>query len=95
MGIVAGFADANLYLNQLPDAYKEPYSTALAAQMKRLGYKSDFGNAGPSSWKKSENLHWPKALMLFMAKGIWPVKAAMSGVAMTEILPGCLGAYPG
>ena len=52
MGVITGFAEANLYLNTLPEAYKEPYSTALAPQMKRLGYRADFWYAGPASWEK-------------------------------------------
>lgn len=69
MGIVAGFADANLYLNQLPDAYQEPYSTALAAQMKRLGYKSDFWYAGPSSWEKIREFTLAQGFDAFYGKG--------------------------
>jgi Phosphoglycerol transferase and related proteins, alkaline phosphatase superfamily len=52
MGITTGMADANLYLNYLPESYKEPYSTSLAPQMKRLGYTADFWYAGPASWEK-------------------------------------------
>lgn len=52
MGVLTGLAEANLYLNYLPESYKEPYATALAPQMKRLGYTTDFWYAGPSSWEK-------------------------------------------
>lgn len=52
MGIVTGLAEANLYLTYLPESYKEPYSTAIAPQMKRLGYKPRFWYAGPASWEK-------------------------------------------
>jgi len=52
MGIVAGMADANLYLTYLPESYKEPYATAIAPQMKKLGYKTRFWYAGPNSWEK-------------------------------------------
>jgi len=52
LGILTGFPDANLYLNTLPEAYKEPYSTALAPQVKRLGYAVDFWYAGPASWER-------------------------------------------
>ena len=52
MGIVTGLADANLYLTYLPESYKEPYSTAIAPQMKELGYKARFWYAGPNSWEK-------------------------------------------
>lgn len=52
MGILTGLAEANLYLNYLPESYREPYETALAPQMKRLGYAADFWYAGPASWEK-------------------------------------------
>ncbi|MBC8015102.1 MAG: sulfatase-like hydrolase/transferase, partial [Sporomusaceae bacterium] len=52
MGILTGMADANLYLTYLPESYKEPYSTAIAPQMKELGYKARFWYAGPNSWEK-------------------------------------------
>ncbi len=52
MGIVTGLADANLYLTYLPESYKEPYATAIAPQMKKLGYKARFWYAGPNSWEK-------------------------------------------
>lgn len=52
MGIVTGMADANLYLTYLPESYKEPYGTAIAPQMKKLGYKARFWYAGPNSWEK-------------------------------------------
>lgn len=52
MGTLTGLADVNMYLNYLPESYKEPYDTALAPQMKRLGYSADFWYAGPASWEK-------------------------------------------
>ena len=52
MGVLTGLAEANLYLNYLPESYKEPYTTALAPQMKRLGYTADCWYAGPASWEK-------------------------------------------
>jgi len=52
MGIVTGLAEANLYLTYLPESYKEPYATAIAPQMKKLGYKACFWYAGPNSWEK-------------------------------------------
>jgi phosphoglycerol transferase MdoB-like AlkP superfamily enzyme len=52
LGVVTGLTDVNLYLNYLPEAYQEPFSTAIAPQMKRLGYQPRFWYAGPSSWEK-------------------------------------------
>jgi phosphoglycerol transferase MdoB-like AlkP superfamily enzyme len=55
MGIVTGLAEVNLYANYLPESYKEPYATALAPQVKRLGYKTDFWYAGPASWERIQD----------------------------------------
>ncbi|WP_196603251.1 LTA synthase family protein [Pectinatus haikarae] len=54
MGTVTNFADANLYLTTMVDKMKEPYSTATAPQMKKLGYAPNFYYAGPSSWENIE-----------------------------------------
>lgn len=51
MGLVTGFADANLYLTTMPEAYEAPYSTAIAPQLQRLGYQAKFWYAGPTSWE--------------------------------------------
>ena len=50
-GVVTGLADANLYLTTMPEAYKEPYPTAAAPQMKRLGYTTSFWYPGPPAWE--------------------------------------------
>lgn len=52
MGIITGFTDANLYLNYLPQTYEQPYPTAIAPQMQKVGYQPKFWYAGPSSWEK-------------------------------------------
>lgn len=51
-GVVAGFADANLYLTTMPEAFREPYPTAGAPQMERLGYRTHFWYAGPATWER-------------------------------------------
>ncbi|WP_196591163.1 LTA synthase family protein [Pectinatus frisingensis] len=51
MGVVTGFADANLYLTTMVDKMQQPYSTAIAPQLKKLGYTTKFYYAGPSSWE--------------------------------------------
>jgi phosphoglycerol transferase MdoB-like AlkP superfamily enzyme len=51
-GIVTGFADANLYLTTMPEAFAAPYPTASAPQMERLGYGTNFWYAGPSTWER-------------------------------------------
>ncbi len=69
MGIVTGLAEANLYLNYLPESYKEPYSTALAPQMKRLGYTADFWYAGPTSWEKVRDFSLAQGFDAFYGMG--------------------------
>ncbi|MDD4599663.1 MAG: sulfatase-like hydrolase/transferase [Negativicutes bacterium] len=55
-GIVTGLAEVNLYPNYHPETYKQPYATAIAAQMKKLGYKTYFWYGGFSSWQKIKEL---------------------------------------
>jgi len=69
MGIVAGMADANLYLTYLPESYKEPYSTAIAPQMKQLGYKARFWYAGPNSWEKVKDFSLAQGFDEFYGMG--------------------------
>jgi len=69
MGVITGLTDANLYQNYLPESYKEPYSTALAPQMKRLGYMTDFWYAGPASWEKIKDFSLAQGFDAFYGMG--------------------------
>ena len=51
-GVVTGFADANLYLTTMPEAFQEPYPTASAPQFQKLGYTTNFWYAGPATWER-------------------------------------------
>ncbi len=51
-GVVTGFADANLYLTTMPEAFAAPYPTASAPQLARLGYRTNFWYAGPATWER-------------------------------------------
>ena len=51
-GVVTGFADANLYLTTMPEAFEGPYPTAGAPQMEKLGYRTRFWYAGPATWER-------------------------------------------
>jgi len=51
-GVVTGFADANLYLTTMPEAFAAPYPTASAPQLAKLGYQTNFWYAGPSTWER-------------------------------------------
>lgn len=50
--VVSGLSDVSLYPNYHPESYKEPYSTAIAPQFKKLGYKTNFWYGGVSSWER-------------------------------------------
>ncbi|HWR45965.1 LTA synthase family protein [Sporomusa sp.] len=69
MGVVTGLAEANLYLNYLPESYQEPYATSLAPQMKRLGYTADFWYAGPTSWEKVKDFTLAQGFDSFYGMG--------------------------
>ena len=51
-GIITEFPEVNLTPNYQPESYKAPYATALALQMKKLGYKTSFWYGGFSSWQR-------------------------------------------
>ncbi|MDU2064428.1 MAG: sulfatase-like hydrolase/transferase [Sporomusaceae bacterium] len=72
MGVLTGFPDVNLYLNCLPEAYGGPFSTAIAPQMKRLGYKAEFWYAGPSSWEKIKDFTLAQGFDRFYGSGDYP-----------------------
>lgn len=55
-GIITGLAEVNLYPNYQPESYKKPYATAIAAQMKKLGYTTFFWYGGFSSWQKIKDI---------------------------------------
>lgn len=51
-GIVTGLADVNLATNYQSESYKEPYATAIAPQLKKLGYKTNFWYGGFTTWER-------------------------------------------
>lgn len=50
--IISGLSDVNVYPNHQAESYRSIYATALAPQMKRLGYKTCFWYAGFSAWER-------------------------------------------
>ncbi len=68
-GIVAGLADANLYLTTLPQSFKAPYLTAAAPQIKNLGYETNFFYAGPSTWEKISDFVTAQGFENFYGEG--------------------------
>ena len=69
MGVLTGFADANLYLTQMPEAYKQPYQTAIAHQIGKLGYRANFWYAGPSSWENVREFSLAQGFKAFYSSG--------------------------
>lgn len=50
--VAGGLSDVGLYPNYHPESFKEPYSTAIAPQMEKLGYITKFWYGGASSWER-------------------------------------------
>lgn len=69
MGVVSGLAEVNLYLTYLPEAYQGPFSTAIAPQIQRLGYKPSFWYAGPSSWERVRDFAMAQGFAAFHSRG--------------------------
>lgn len=72
IGVVTGLPDVNLYLNYLPEAYQGPFSTAIAPQLKRLGYQARFWYAGPSTWEKVKDFTLAQGFDDFHGRGDFP-----------------------
>ena len=77
-GIVTGLADANLYLTTMPESFKEPYPTAIAPQMEKLGYATSFWYAGPATWERVGAFTTAQGFQHFYSRGDMPENAAGS-----------------
>ena len=77
-GIVTGLADANLYLTTMPESFKEPYVTAFAPQMAKLGYATNFWYAGPASWERIGAFTQAQGFQHFYGRGDLPEEATGS-----------------
>jgi len=69
MGLVTGFADANLYLTTMPEAFAAPYPTAAAPILRRLGYTPHFWYAGPTSWERVQDFALAQGFASFAGRG--------------------------
>lgn len=97
-GIVAGLADANLYLTTMPEAFAAPYPTASAPVMERLGYATYFWYAGPASWERIGDFVTAQGYDHFRSRGdisassgnVWGVEdedlyaAVLAGISAEE-----------
>lgn len=68
-GIITGLAEVNIYPNYQPETYKRPYSTALAALMKKLGYKTNFWYGGYGSWQNIKQFSLAQGFDNFYSSG--------------------------
>lgn len=73
--VVTGLADANLYLTTMPESFDKPYATAIAPQMSRLGYKTNFWYAGPATWERVGAFTIGQGFDHFYGKGDMPSDA--------------------
>lgn len=49
-GIISGLSEMRVAVNYQPRSIREPYPTALAVQLKKLGYQVDFWYGGNPAW---------------------------------------------
>ena len=74
-GVTTGLADANLYLTTMPESFKQPYITAIAPQMEKLGYITNFWYAGPATWERIGAFTEAQGFQHFYGRGDMPEKA--------------------
>ena len=77
-GIVTGLADANLYLTTMPESFAGPYPTAIAPQMKALGYYTAMWYAGPATWERIEPFVLAQGFDQFRGRGSMPPESTGS-----------------
>ncbi|QJW49069.1 sulfatase-like hydrolase/transferase [bacterium BFN5] len=75
LGVTTGFTDVNLYLNCIEEGYREQFPTAIAPQMKRLGYRPKFWYAGPSSWERIKDFTLAQGFEKFSGSGDYESEA--------------------
>ena len=74
-GVTTGLADANLYLTTMPESFKQPYITAIAPQMEKLGYITNFWYAGPATWERIGAFTEAQGFQHFYGRGDMPEEA--------------------
>lgn len=74
-GVTTGLADANLYLTTMPESFKQPYITAIAPQMEKLGYTTNFWYAGPATWERIGAFTEAQGFQHFYGRGDMPEEA--------------------
>lgn len=74
-GVTTGLADANLYLTTMPESFKQPYITAIAPYMEKLGYTTNFWYAGPATWERIGAFTEAQGFQHFYGRGDMPEEA--------------------
>ena len=74
-GVTTGLADANLYLTTMPESFKQSYVTAIAPQMEKLGYTTNFWYAGPATWERIGAFTEAQGFQHFYGRGDMPEEA--------------------
>lgn len=69
MTMVTGMANSNLYLTTMPEALNEPYLTAIAPQIKKLGYETSFWYSGPATWENIQEFSLAQGFDNFYSRG--------------------------
>lgn len=78
MTMVTGMANSNLYLTTMPEALNEPYLTAIAPQIKKLGYETSFWYSGPATWENIQEFSLAQGFDNFYSRGNISPKATGS-----------------
>lgn len=73
--IISGLSDVNIYPNHQEESYRGVYATALAPQMKRLGYKTCFWYAGFSAWERIRDFALAQGFDEFHSASDFPYKS--------------------
>lgn len=69
MTMTTGLANSNLYLTTMPQALSQPYLTAFAPQMKKLGYSTKFFYSGPATWENIREFTLAQGFDDFYSRG--------------------------
>ena len=69
MTMTTGLANSNLYLTTMPEALAQPYLTAFAPQMKKLGYHTSFWYSGPATWENIQDFTLAQGFDDFYSRG--------------------------
>jgi phosphoglycerol transferase MdoB-like AlkP superfamily enzyme len=70
-GIITGMPEINLSPNYQSESYKGPYATAIAVQMRKLGYKNHFWYGGFSSWQRIKDFTLAQGFDEFHGSSDW------------------------